>query len=88
MKVLYERSFLKDLKKRKDKALKKRVESVIVEIKQAKDRSKLSALEKLKGHESAYKIRLGDYRMGIFLENDTVIFSRFLHRKEIYKKFP
>jgi len=88
MKVLYEKSFLKDLKKIRETELKERVKSAILEIKKAKDRSKLNSLEKLQGHKSAYKIRIGDYRMGTFLESDTVTFSRFLHRKEIYKKFP
>ncbi len=88
MNVLFEKSFLKDLKKRKEKTLKKRVESVITEIKEAQDKGDLKKIEKLKGHDSAYKIRIGDYRMGLFIEDDTTIFSRLLHRKEIYKKFP
>ena len=88
MKVLYEKSFLKDLKKRSDKTLKKRVKSVILDIKIAENRSELSNLEKLKGYPLAYKIRIGDYRLGLFIENETVILSRFLHRKEVYKKFP
>jgi len=29
-----------------------------------------------------------DYRMGLFIEKEIVIFSRLLHRKEIYKNFP
>lgn len=88
MKVLYEKSFLKDLKKEKDKTIKKRVESVILEVKKAENRSKLQNIEKLKGHDSAYKIRVGDYRLGRFIEDENIIFSRLLHRKEIYKKFP
>ncbi len=88
MNVLYEKSFLKDLKKRKDKSLKKRIEEVIHDIKKAKNRSELTSLEKLQGHKTAYKIRVGDYRIGIFIENDTIIFSRMLHRKEIYREFP
>lgn len=88
MKVLFEKAFLKDIKKRKDKALKARVKAVISDVKEAKDRSELTNIEKLKGHGSAYKIRLGDYRIGLFFEDDTIIFSRLLHRKEIYKKFP
>jgi len=82
MKVLYEKSFLKDLKKRKEKTLKKSVESVISEVKEAEGRNDLKNIEKLKGHDSAYKIRIGDYRMG-----KKIIFSRLLHQKEIYKNF-
>jgi mRNA interferase RelE/StbE len=33
-------------------------------------------------------LRISDYRMGIFVENNTVIIVRFLHRKEIYRYFP
>ena len=81
MKVRYEKSFLKDLRKRKDKTLKNRVGTIISDIKKARDRSDLVNIEKLKGHDSAFKIRIGDYRLGLFIENDTIIFSRLLHRK-------
>ncbi|MGH2412635.1 MAG: type II toxin-antitoxin system RelE family toxin, partial [Microcystaceae cyanobacterium] len=36
----------------------------------------------------AYRIRLGDYRIGLFIEGKTVTFARVLHRKEIYRYFP
>lgn len=88
MKTLFERSFLKDLKKKTDKTLKKRVELVIKDVKEAENKSAIKKLDKLEGHASAYKIRIGDYRIGIFVEDETVIFSRLLHRKEIYKRFP
>ena len=35
-----------------------------------------------------YKIRFGLYRLGLQLENDTVIIKTVMHRKEIYKFFP
>jgi mRNA interferase RelE/StbE len=35
-----------------------------------------------------YRIRLGDYRVGLKIENNTVCFVRFLHRKDIYRYFP
>ncbi|GIK72728.1 MAG: hypothetical protein BroJett021_17160 [Chloroflexota bacterium] len=38
--------------------------------------------------ERYYRIRVGDYRLGLALEGDTVILVRFLHRKEIYRYFP
>jgi mRNA interferase RelE/StbE len=88
MKVLYEKSFLKDLRKCKDAQLKERVNSIIVEVKEAESLASLHKAEKLKGHPVAYKIRIGSYRCGFFIENDAVIFSRFLHRKDIYRKFP
>ena len=45
-------------------------------------------LEKLKSYKTFYRIRAGDYRIGIEIVNDKIIFTRFLHRKDIYKYFP
>jgi mRNA interferase RelE/StbE len=38
--------------------------------------------------EFTYSIRIGDYRIGLALEKDTLVFVRCLHRKEIYRFFP
>jgi mRNA-degrading endonuclease RelE of RelBE toxin-antitoxin system len=48
----------------------------------------IANLKKLKGHLTAYRIRSGDYRIGIFIENKVVIFACFAHRKDIYNEFP
>jgi mRNA interferase RelE/StbE len=45
-------------------------------------------LKKPIGHKSAYRVRLGDYRVGFFYENHKIIFARIIHRKDIYKSFP
>jgi mRNA interferase RelE/StbE len=42
----------------------------------------------LQDHEHTYRIRVGDYRIGIYYDSDEVQLMRFLHRKEIYRKFP
>lgn len=88
MKVLYERSFLKDVKKLNDKRLKESINSFIDEIKSAENLHSVHKIEKLKGHSNAFKLKIGDYRIGLFYEDDQIIFSRFLHRKKIYEKFP
>ncbi|WP_202807006.1 type II toxin-antitoxin system RelE family toxin [Planktothrix agardhii] len=48
----------------------------------------MNHLKKLQGYDTFYRIRLGNYRIGIELNEDTIIFTRFLHRKDIYKFFP
>jgi len=40
------------------------------------------------GHPTAYRIRIQNYRVGIFQEGETVEFARILPRKDIYKYFP
>ncbi|MEH1948433.1 MAG: cytotoxic translational repressor of toxin-antitoxin stability system [Nostoc sp.] len=50
----------------------------------------LGYLEKLKGYSDKYKIRVGDYRIGITLDQETktLICQRVAHRKDIYRFFP
>ena len=48
----------------------------------------ISSLKKLKGHKAAYRIRTESYRIGVFIEEGTVEFAAFAHRKNIYSIFP
>jgi mRNA interferase RelE/StbE len=86
--VCFESSFERDLKKIKDRQLLKRVKETIYEVKKAENSGQVRNLSKLIGYKSLYRIRIGDYRIGIDLVQDKIIFTRFLHRKEIYKYFP
>lgn len=88
MNVKFEKSFAKDLENIREKALLKRVKGVIDEVKNADNVQEISSLKKLKGYETFYRIRFGDYRVGIEVVNNEIIFTRFLHRKEIYRFFP
>ena len=45
-------------------------------------------IEKLKGYPGYYKVRFGDYRIGLFIKENQIVVERVLHRKEIYKVFP
>lgn len=45
-------------------------------------------IKKPRGHPNVNSIRLGEYRLGFFLEGHSVILARFLHRKDIYRAFP
>ncbi len=40
------------------------------------------------GYDEYYRIRIGDYRLGIKVKKDSIEMLRCLHRKDIYKKFP
>ena len=88
LKVEFKSSFVKDLKKIQDPGLKARLKQTIESVEQAGDLPSLDDIKKLKGGDRYYRIRIGDYRIGLILENETVVFVRFLHRKDIYRYFP
>lgn len=88
MKVEFKRSFVKDLRRVRDKALKKQVEEVIELVEQASNLQEIGNVKRLGGGERYYRIRIGDYRIGLVLEGETVVFVRFLHRKDVYRYFP
>lgn len=88
MRVEFRESFARDLKGVKDKGLLKRIKESIEAVEKADSPVEMSNLKKLKGGGNYFRLRIGDYRLGIALENDTVVFVRFLNRKEIYKYFP
>ncbi|MDM8566938.1 type II toxin-antitoxin system RelE/ParE family toxin [Candidatus Halobeggiatoa sp. HSG11] len=88
MKISYESSFEKDLKHIKDKKLFARVKQIIEEIKQSDDLDDIKNMKKMKGYDTFYRIRLGNYRMGIEVVEEEVIITRLLHRKDIYRYFP
>ena len=88
MNVRYLKSFLRDAEKLRDKKIKQQLRAHIEGIKAAQQRKDISQLKKLKGHPYAYRIRIGNYRIGVFIENDCVAFVRFVKRNDIYKLFP
>ena len=88
MKVEFKSSFMKDLKKIKQKQLQSQIRELIEKVESSANITELENMKKLSGSDVYYRIRLGDYRTGLKIENNTVYFVRFLHRKDIYRYFP
>ena len=88
MRVEFRKSFLKDLQRIRDAEIKKRLRQVIAQIEAARTLSEIRGIKRLRGGKQYYRVRMGDYRLGLLVEEDTVIFVRFLHRKEVYRYFP
>ncbi len=88
MQVSFEASFARDLKRLKDRRLRERVRQIIEEAKNAKNLVDIKNLNKISGYTTFYRIRFGDYRVGIEVVRGEIIFVRILHRKEIYRYFP
>jgi mRNA interferase RelE/StbE len=78
----------KDIDKLADKKVNELVLSIINEVLDAENQQEISNIKKLKGYKNAYRIRIGRYRIGVYIENDLVEFARILSRKDIYKFFP
>ncbi|UIE39459.1 type II toxin-antitoxin system RelE family toxin [Leptodesmis sichuanensis] len=89
MNTEYLPSFLKDLKALKSTPVYDSIKTLAFEtIPGCSSLAEVRNLAKLTGYETAYRIRIGDYRIGLFVERDTITFARVLHRKEIYRYFP
>jgi mRNA interferase RelE/StbE len=88
VKVEFKKSFAKDLKAIQGQDLLDRVKELIELVEKAAALSEIPGLKKLRGGGDYYRLRIGDYRVGIALEDDTVVFVRFLNRKDVYKYFP
>jgi len=65
-----------------------RVRQTIQEVEEAKDVHAIRNLKKLKAQGNHYRIRIGDFRLGLVIVDDIVSFVRCLHRSEVYRYFP
>ncbi|MFH1673859.1 MAG: type II toxin-antitoxin system RelE/ParE family toxin [Pseudomonadota bacterium] len=89
MKTAFKKSFTRDLRNySKDRTLLSRVEETILQVESSDRATDITNLKKLKAEGSYYRIRIGNYRLGLIIENETVTFVRLLHRKDIYRYFP
>ena len=88
MKVEFLEKFSKDIDELRIKSVKHALMHIIESMEAASNFQEISNIKKLKGHKTAYRIRIGDYRLGFFFENSTILLARFVHRKDIYKIFP
>jgi mRNA interferase RelE/StbE len=64
------------------------VAKLIERVESAPNLQALADVKKLKAKGKYYRIKFGDYRVGITLDKDEITFVRCLDRKEIYRYFP
>jgi mRNA interferase RelE/StbE len=88
-KIEYTKRFLKELADL-PLEIQARVEPIIFEELESENPFALGYLEKMKGYADKYKIRVGDYRIGMTVDKkaQTLICQKIAHRREIYKIFP
>ena len=88
MKVEFRESFLKDLRNIKNTKLLAKVKKSVENAELADIPQQISNFKKLKGYSTYFRIKIGEYRVGLIMENDIITFVRILPRKEIYRFFP
>ena len=80
--------FRKSLRKLNNKEVNERVLETIENVENALTLSDIRGLKKLKGYQTAYRIRIGDFRIGLHIAGNVVHFNRVANRKNIYDEFP
>ena len=87
MKTNYLPTFIKDIKSLKSTSSYSAIKNLVfTDILAVQNLKEISNLKKLKGDDNAYRIRVGDYRIGFFLEDNTITFARVLHRRKRNRK--
>ena len=88
MKVEFTRKFESQIDRLRDENLKLEIANVVRAVMEAKTLGDIPNIKKLTGFKTAFRIRTGNYRIGILYQNNTAYFAAFAHRKDIYKQFP
>jgi mRNA interferase RelE/StbE len=88
MEVKFSSSFEKDLRVITEKRVVLKVDEIITSLNNAANLSGVENIKKIKGHKNCYRIRIGNYRLGLFVSGKTVWLARLMHRREIYRYFP
>lgn len=88
MQIELTRKFKKQVEYCKDRQLRSKVLAIIQSVIESESMNEFANLKKLTGYRNNYRIRLGNYRIGIVINDKTVIFAAFDHRSDIYKYFP
>ena len=86
--VKIDKTFQKDIRKLNNREISLKVALIIEQVQKAPSINQIQNLKKLKTSDNSYRIKLGDYRLGITISDSEVEFVRCLHRKDIYKYFP
>ncbi len=89
LQVQYREAFLKDLKQLKSSTSYQRIyELAFTTLEAINTLEEIPNIKAMRGYSGRYRIRIGDYRMGIEVNGDVIEVMRVLHRREFYRYFP
>jgi mRNA interferase RelE/StbE len=86
--VRIDKGFQKDVSRISDSKLKNTISEIIENIRQAENLLSIPGIKKLTGYKEFYRIKTGNYRIGLeYTKDHEIILIRFLDRKEIYRRW-
>lgn len=88
MQVEYRKKFLKELSSLPCQYADSIEEFVFRRLPDCSNLAELGKIEKMTGYKDYFKIRFGNYRVGIKKIDNLIIIETVKHRKDIYNYFP
>ena len=88
MEVKFKARFDKDIESIDDRNILDAIYNAIQDVENASKPQDIKGIKKMKGDKTAFRIRIGRYRIGIYIINAVVEFTRVLPRDKIYRYFP
>jgi mRNA interferase RelE/StbE len=88
METKFRERFEKDIDEISDHKVLASIARTIENVAQAQTPKHIQNIKKIKGNKSAFRIRIGRYRIGIYIIKGIVEFTRVLPRDKIYRFFP
>ena len=82
------RQFSRDVRRLGSTQIRRRLDRTIQELIEVADITEVSGVRRLLAEGQHYRIRIGDYRLGITMDGEIAVLRRFLPRGEIYRYFP
>ena len=88
MEITFKKNAIKDINKLPNQE-KETISSILFnKLADISSFDEIENIAKIKGNNNYYRIRVGNYRIGLKYENNRIVIMRILHRKEIYRFFP
>jgi len=89
LEIYYRQAFLRDIKKLKKQPVYDEIfDFVFTTLPNIRTLRELSDIKAMKSYPNRYRIRIGDYRIGIETHGEIIEIVRVLHRREFYRYFP
>jgi mRNA interferase RelE/StbE len=88
VRATFRNSFKRDLKQIRSDRVLADIRQAIIDVEAAATWSDVPGIKKIRGATNAFRIRIDDYRIGLYIDDDVAEFVRALPRRDIYRRFP